>query len=75
MIPDLRQVPAVSLASISNKNFFIKSKHFFLQLKLAQFEKQEKLHKIIKMLNALSIMNVMVVTMVVLFVNMMVTQV
>ena len=30
VIPDLRQVPAVSLASISaNKNFLIKLKQFF----------------------------------------------
>ena len=56
MIPDLRQVPAVSLASISaNKSFFNQIQAIFLAVK-CMFEKPEKLHGMIKMLNVLSVM-------------------
>ena len=56
MIPDLRQVPAVSLASISaNKNFFLSNSSIFLAVK-CMFEKPEKQPDMIKMLNVLSVM-------------------
>ena len=61
MIPDLRQVPAVSLASISaNKNFFHQIQAIFLAVK-CMFEKPEKLPGMIKMLKVLSVIIIILV--------------